>query len=102
MNLKIVIEQKAIDEITEAAKWYAEKSFIASENFEKEINEAFKYLQVTITEHRKVFADIRVLSLKVFPYNIYYIKEETDKKVFIIAILHNKRNSDFIKTRLKD
>lgn len=36
MNLEIVIEQKAIDEIVEAAKWYSEKSLIASENFEKE------------------------------------------------------------------
>lgn len=101
MNLKIVIEQNAIDEITEAAKWYSKKSLIASENFEKEITEAFNYLQFTITEHRKVLSDIRIFSLKIFPYNIYYLKKETDKKIFIIAILHNKRDSDFIKTRLK-
>ena len=35
MNLEIVIEQKAVDEIAEAAKWYSEKSFIASKIFEK-------------------------------------------------------------------
>lgn len=101
MNFEIVIEQKAIDEIVEDAKWYSEKSSIATENFEKEINEAFKYLQFTITEHRKVLADIRILPLKIFPYNIYYLKKETEKKVYIMAILHNKRNTDFIKKRLE-
>jgi hypothetical protein len=101
MNLKIVIEQKAIAEITEASKWYSEKSLVASENFEKEINEAFNYLQSTIAEHRKVLSEIRVLSLKIFPYNIYYLKKEIEKKISIIAFLHNKRDSNFIKTRLK-
>ncbi|HEY9340352.1 MAG TPA: type II toxin-antitoxin system RelE/ParE family toxin [Hanamia sp.] len=101
MILKIVVEQKAINEIASAMKWYSEKSLIASENFEREINEAFNYLQSTIAEHRKIFSDIRVLSLKVFPYNIYYLKKDTNNKISIIAFLHNKRSSDFIKTRLK-
>lgn len=80
MILKIVVEQKAINEIASAMKWYSEKSLIASENFEREINEAFNYLQSTIAEHRKIFSDIRVLSLKVFPYNIYYLKKDTNNK----------------------
>ena len=80
MILKIVVEQKAINEIAGAMKWYSEKSLIASENFEREINEAFNYLQSTIAEHRKIFSDIRVLSLKVFPYNIYYLKKDTNNK----------------------
>lgn len=101
MSFKIVVDQRAIDDITEAAKWYSEKSLVASENFEKEITEALNYLESTITEHRKVLADIRMYSLKIFPYNIYYLKKASDKKIFVIAILHNKRNSDFIKTRIK-
>ncbi len=99
--MQIVIDPRALDELAEAAKWYSAKSEIAVENFRREITEAFKYLQSTIIEHRKVFKDTRVLFLKIFPYNIFYIKNEQEKKIFIVSILHNKRDSEFIKSRLK-
>lgn len=99
--MEIVIDPLALDEIAEAAKWYSDKSSTAVENFQSEISETFIYLQSTIAEHRKVVADIRVFFLKIFPYNIYYIKNEKENKIFILAIMHNKRDSEFIKSRLK-
>ncbi len=33
------------------------KSITAAENFEKEITEAFNYLQTSITEHKKIVSD---------------------------------------------
>ena len=96
----LVIDPMALDEIAEATKWYSDKSSTAVENFQREINETFIYLQSTIAEHRKVFADIRVLFLKIFPYNIYYIKKQEENKIFILAIMHNKRDTEFIKSRL--
>jgi hypothetical protein len=69
--MQLVIDLMALDEIAEAAKWYSDKSPTAVENFQREISEAFIYLQSTIAEHRKIFADIRVFFLKIFPYNIY-------------------------------
>jgi len=47
-----------------------------------------------------VYADIIVFFLKIFPYNIYYIKKEAENKIFILAIMHKKRSSEFIKSRL--
>jgi hypothetical protein len=99
--MQLVIDPMALNEIAEAAKWYSDKSSTAVENFQREISETFIYLQSTIAEHRKVFADIRVFFLKIFPYNIYGIKKETENKIFILAIMHNKRSSEFIKLRLK-
>ena len=99
--MQLVIDPMALNEIAEAAKWYSDKSSTSVVNFQREISEAFIYLQSTIAEHRKVFADIRVFFLKIFPYNIYYIKKETENKIFILAIMHNKRGSEFIKSRLK-
>lgn len=100
MSLKIVIEEKALHEIIEIVKWYSKKSLVASENFEKEIKEALEYLGNTIIEHRKVLNDIQILSLKIFPYNIYFSKKVLNNELFIIAILHNKRGKPFIKSRL--
>lgn len=99
--MQLVIDPMAFDEIAEATKWYSDKSPIAVENFQREISETFIYLQSTIAEHRKVFADIRVFFLKIFSYNIYYIKKDAENKIFILAIMHNKRDSEFIKSRLK-
>ena len=98
--MEVVVDPLALDELAEAAKWYSVQSFIAVENFQREITEAFQYLQSTIVEHRKVYGDIQVLFLKIFPYNIYYLKSEAKNKILILAIMHNKRDTEFIKSRL--
>ena len=65
--MQLVIDPLALDELSEAAKWYSDKSPLAAENFQREITEAFKYLQTFFAGHRKVFADIQLASLRVFP-----------------------------------
>lgn len=100
MSLKILIEEKALHEIIEIVKWYSKKSLVASANFENEINEALEYLRNPIIEHRKVQNGIQILSLKIFPYNIYFSKKVPNNELLIIAILHNKRGKHFIKSRL--
>lgn len=99
--MQLVIDPLALNEIAEAAKWYSNKSSTAVENFQAEITETFIYLQHTIAEHRKVHADIRVFFLKIFPYNIYYTKREAENKIFILAIMHNKRSNNYIQSRLR-
>ncbi len=71
MNFKIIIEQKAGEDIKKAAKWYFDQSETAANNFKTEVFNTLNYLQTAITEHRKFIAEIRILSLRVFPYNIY-------------------------------
>ncbi len=99
--MELFIDPLALEEITEAVKWYSDKSSTAVENFQREINQTFIYLQTTIAEHRKVYSEVRVFFLKIFPYNIYYIKNDIENKIFILAIMHNKRDPEFIKSRLK-
>ncbi len=100
MIFKIITEQKAEDDIKKAAKWCFDQSEIAAENFKTELYNTLSYLQTSITHHRVYIADIRILSLKVFPYNIYYIKSKEQNKIFIVALLHHKRDSTFINKRL--
>lgn len=102
MSFKIIIEQKAEEDIKKAAKWYFDQSETAAVNFKTEIFNTLSYLQTAITEHRRIVAEIRMFSLKVFPYNIYYIKSVEQNKIFIVAVLHHKRDSAFINKRLKE
>lgn len=100
MTFTIVIEQRAMKDISEIVNWYLSKSLVSVENFEKEITQVLEKLKTSITEHRKIIQNIRLLPLKVFPYNIYYIKRESQNKIFIVAVLHNKRDTPFIIKRL--
>jgi len=99
--MELVIDPLALKEIAEIANWYSDKSSTAVDNFQGEITETFTYLQHTIAEHRIVYAGIRVFFLKIFPYNVYYLKRETENKIFILAIMHNKRSNNYIESRLK-
>lgn len=98
--MKIVVEEKALHEIKEASAWYLEKSVVAAENFQKEITLTIDSLHSGLIEHRKIFSDISLIQLKIFPYNIYFTRNEVESIIRIIAVLHNKRDSRFIAYRL--
>lgn len=73
--MQLIIDPLALDEIAEAAKWYSNKSTTAVENFQREITETFIYLQTTIAEHRKVYAEIRVFFFEDFSLQYLLHKE---------------------------
>jgi plasmid stabilization system protein ParE len=100
MSFKIILEERAEHEIREIYAWYFNKSVLAAGNLQKEITQTIESLKSGMVEHRKLMAQIRRIQLKIFPYNIYYIKQDSDQIIQIIAVLHNKRDTDFVITRL--
>jgi len=99
MSYVIIIEDKATEDITEARKWYSQKSDLAAFNLETEIRQNIDSLKNSIIEHREVKKGVKLLPLKIFPYNIYYRKSEATETIQIIAVLHNKRDQNFILKR---
>lgn len=102
MNRTIFIEKKAILEIREADQWYFKKSILASEHLEKEFYEMMDVLRDETRQHRIIMGNVRMLPMKIFPYNIYYINDTRLNTIRIIAFLHTKRNPDFITKRLHE
>lgn len=100
MSFKIILEERAAHEIREVYAWYFEKSILAAENLQKELTQTIENLKSEKAEHRKIISQIRIIQLKIFPYNIYYIKRDADQIIQILAVLHNKRDTDFVITRL--
>lgn len=101
MSRIVFIEKKALNEMKQADEWYFEKSVVASENLEKEIREMIELLKDERMEHRKIFHEVHIVSMKIFPYNLYYVTDKNRNEVKIIAFLHIKRNPEFIEERIK-
>lgn len=100
MPWTIRITESAKTDINDIKKWYKDQSLIAAKNFLFELTEAVDSLQKDNKEHKQVFGKHRLL-LKKFPYAIYYNRLPDNNTTEIIAVLHNKRDSSFIKKRLR-
>lgn len=75
---------------------YKKRSVQAVENFTKELVSSIEYLQRDDIENRIVHTVYRKRLLKSFPYSIYYQRKENSMTVEINAVLHNRRDRNFI------
>lgn len=100
MLKKIKITASAKEDIKTAQKWYKERSLQAAENFTLELTTAIDNLQISFAEHRKVYKNFQKLSLKKFPFSIYYQSEQNS--IIIQAVLHKRRSHGFLTERLDD
>ncbi len=94
MNWKIKITASARVDIKDIKKWYGKESIWALENFTKELVAALGRLQKGLREYRTVYQDYHRISLKKFPYIIYYQRNETEKTVTVNAVFHNRRKEE--------
>jgi plasmid stabilization system protein ParE len=99
MIVQIHIFKSALDDLQDALDWYESQSSGLEQRFSKAVNERIKF----ITTHPEA-SPIRVegyrgAQLKKFPYTIYYYYDETQKVVFVSAVLHDKRDRKILKNR---
>jgi toxin ParE1/3/4 len=97
MALSIVIKPLAELDIENAVQWHEEQKVKLGEEFLFELRDAIRVVALTPFGFRKRLKSIRSFALKRFPYTVYYIfKDET---LFVIAVLHQKRNPKLWKKR---
>lgn len=90
MAFEIRITTAAEFDIEVAVEWYMDTGSQLSEDFIDEVYTALKKLSEH-PQHYKYYDDrIRSLSLKRFPYSIYF--HISSKHVIVIAVLHHKQN----------
>lgn len=100
MNYRIQIDEEAEDEIRSAKDWYENRSWGLGEKFIIEINESILSLLNPKIDHKLVFKHYRRLLLRNFPYTVYYMRDETELVIRIIAVLHNKQSRDRLENRI--
>lgn len=101
MNYAIEITPEAKAEITNARNWYEEQQNGLGESFTETVREHINALKTESPEHKIVFDDLRRVLVKRFPYVIYYKRYEATKTVKVFAVLHDKRDTGFLKKKIK-
>ncbi|WP_083925375.1 type II toxin-antitoxin system RelE/ParE family toxin [Flexithrix dorotheae] len=96
-----MFSHKAFEDVQEAVEWYEEQKQGLGIEFTLKLEEAKVLLESNPELYRKVEAEIRKMSLKKFPYALFYEIDEPAREVGIIAVLHHKRGLEAFKKRLK-
>ena len=100
MIYKIRIIPEAKREIKKAKEWYEKQSLGLGDRFSKEVKSAIRSLSSSQLDHKPVFTTHRRMLLSIFPYTIYYKRDEKRQLVKIIAVLHDKQSKDGLQNRL--
>lgn len=96
---KILIDEEAISDITEAAEWYEEALSGLGKRFKEHTKKQINTLKKVPFSGAIRNESTRGLIVKRFPFVIYYIVNDLSKTVEIHAVLHTSRNPTIWKNR---
>lgn len=100
MKYQILLTPDANDDLVNAISWYEGQKKGLSIQFYNEVTKAIDI----IGSHPHLFAirkkAIRLSLVNHFPFSIYYKFEKRNKRVIILAILHQSRNPQIWNDRI--
>ena len=94
----MILHPEAQRELREAAQYYQQRSAEVGENFLSAIQSGFRQIQRSPATWRRIRGDIRRFLVKTFPYGIVYVYRR--EEIFVLAIMHVKREPDYWLGRL--
>lgn len=100
MSYTIKISPLARLDIAESKAWYEERSVGLGDRFYQHVSERIDYLTHSPQHFHTRYEDVRCALTKKFPFGIFFIIEEAEKRVFVIAVLHTSRNPQVWKNRV--
>ncbi len=90
MTPEIIIQPAAEAEITEAFRWYEDKSEGLGSEFMRALDATLSAIQRNPTSHAAIHKQVRRALLRRFPYGLFYLYES--EKVIVIACFHARRD----------
>jgi plasmid stabilization system protein ParE len=97
MAKSIVFHPLARQEVKEAARWYAQRSPTAANNFKVSLEEAVR--RSAESDHLLPrFGTYRFLKLRKFPY-LLFLQEKSDVLLMVVAVAHVRRRLGYWKRR---
>ena len=97
MVLRIIVKPLAELDLQEAVKWYILENEELAETFLFEFRNAVRTVSNSPLGFQKRYKSVRAFAMKKFPYNVYYLLEKDI--MFIVAVMHQKRNQKLWKKR---
>lgn len=98
MKYKTIITKDADRDFIEDFIWYAKKNSDLAERFRENVKKEIEFLSNTPFACALLSKKVRQAIVHKFPYRIIFVIE--NRKVIIIAILHEKRSPAIWKKRI--
>jgi len=86
----IVFRHAAQAEYADAARWYEARAPGIGYRFVERVEQALSVVAESPLRPAKLFADIRRVKIRGFPFFAYYVVE--DSRIVVVAVLHARRN----------
>ncbi len=100
MNYTISQLPEVEQEVIEAVLWYEIQNVGLGDELFMMIDEKINEVITNPLQFEIVFKNVRRAIVKKFPYSLFYIIDE--RKIIIIAIIHQSRNPEIWKKRIKN
>ncbi|MEP7128385.1 MAG: type II toxin-antitoxin system RelE/ParE family toxin [Chitinophagales bacterium] len=99
MPVKVVLLPSAREDYVSAKQWYEEQRKGLGYQFKQSVVSKIEELADRPHQYPVVLKSIRKISVKRFPYLIYFFIDKERSRIIIYGILHGKRNPAIIKRR---
>ena len=101
MGYKIKLLPIVHIDLQKAKKWYHEKSETLAQEFKTEVNKEIDYIGEYPEHYQLKYKELRQSLVTRFPYAIFYLVEEEQKRIVVFGVLHTSRNPEIIRKRIK-
>lgn len=101
MSYKIKLLPIVHTDLRKAKKWYHEKSETLAQEFKTEVNKEIDYIGEYPEHYQRKYKELRQSLVTRFPYAIFYLVEEEQKRIVVFGVLHTSRNPEIIRRRIK-
>lgn len=101
MSYKIKLLPVVHADLRKAKKWYNDKSEILGKEFKSEVDKEIAYIGENPEHYQRKYKELRQSLVTRFPYAIFYLVEEEQKRIVIFGVLHTRRNPEIARKRIK-
>lgn len=99
MTWKLYYYDEVAKDIFEAKKWYREQQNGLDKRFVDDIKISIERLQKDPLNYEIRYRNTRIVYCDIFPYAIHFYMDEPEKRIVIIAIVHQHRDPKYSGTR---
>lgn len=98
MTQKIIVQPEAIKEANDAFNWYEDRQPGLGDEFYRELDRCFEFVQEHPDFHRVFYRTIRKRKLGRFPYLVFFRADAGE--INVVAIFHASRDLKSLTPRL--
>lgn len=101
MSYKIKLLPIVHTDLRKAKKWYNDKNEIVAKEFKIEVDKEIDYIGEYPEHYQLKYKELRQSLVTRFPYAIFYLVEEEQKRIIVFGVLHTSRNPEIVRKRIK-